>query len=84
MRGLILGAGRPLWKEYSPVTHEYIDGFQMCGINDHHTQKLVNIETGNKCRTLCMLYENTASQAEREGSGEVSVQASSKRKAEEF
>ena len=87
MRGLILGAGRLLWKEHSSVTHEYIDSFQTCGINDRHsTQKLhvENIETGNKCRTLCMLYENTASQAEREGSGELSVQASSKRKAEEF
>ena len=46
------------WEYYEMCIQ--IDGFQMCGINDHHTQKLVNVETGNKCRTLCMVCENSS------------------------
>ena len=57
MRGLMLGVERQLSKEYTSVKHEMY-GFQMCGINDHHTQNLVKVEQAiNAEHYAC---ENTA------------------------
>ena len=58
---------------------------KMCGINDHHTQKLANVEQAINAehyawcvRTQLCMHISIASQAEREGSGELCVQAVSK------